>query len=139
MATMEGKLGKKIIAVIVGVIGGMAAMMVINFISVMLYPMPEGLDVADKAAMIAYIAGVPIGAKLLVVAGWMISAFVAGLVAALIAPEGSGRTMAIVAGSFLMLGGIMNIVMVPHPIWMMIVGLLQYIPLAHLGAKAAGK
>ncbi|MDG1738077.1 MAG: hypothetical protein P8L68_00650 [Paracoccaceae bacterium] len=132
-------MNKKIIAVIVGVIGGMAAMMVINFISVMLYPMPEGLDTSDKAVMIAYIAGVPIGAKLLVVAGWMVSAFVAGLVAALIAPEGSGRTMAIVAGGILMLGGIMNIVMIPHPIWMMIIGLLQYIPLAHLGAKAAGK
>lgn len=132
-------MGKKIVAVIVGVIAGMAAMMLINVLSVRLYPMPEGLDTTDKATMVAYIAGVPMGAKLLVLVSWMVSAFVGGLVAAVIAPQGSGRTMAILVGAFLMLGGIMNAVMIPHPMWMMIIGLLQYIPLAHLGAKASGK
>ena len=130
---------KQIISVVVGVIGGMAAMMVINYISGLMYPIPQALDTTNAEAMGAYIDQLPIMAKVIVLISWMVSAFVAGLVAALIAPEGKGRTMAIYAGAALMLGGVVNAFSIPHPTWMLIIGLLQYIPLAHLGAKAAGK
>lgn len=130
-------MGRKILAVGAGLVAGLAAMMVVNFISVTQYPIPTVIDPTDRVAMAAYIADVPMGAKLLVLFGWMLSSFIAGLVAARIAPSGSGRTMAIIAGGFLMLGGIINIAMIPHPTWMTIIGLLQYIPLAYLGGKAS--
>lgn len=132
-------MGKQILAIIVGVIVGMIAMTIVNFASAAMYPLPDSLDLSDSAAMGAYIAQLPIGAKLMVLLGWIVAAFVAGYIAAKLAPEGKGRQMAIIAGAILMLGGIINAFMLPHPMWMLIIGLLQYIPLAHLGAKAAGK
>ena len=130
---------KHIVAVVVGVIAGMAAMIAINYISSFLYPIPQALDTSNAEIMRAYIQLLPVGAKLIVLAGWIASAFVAGVVAALIAPEGKGRIAAINAGALLMLGGIINAYLLPHPTWMLIIGLLQYIPVAHLGAKATEK
>jgi hypothetical protein len=117
----------------------MIAMTIINFISAAMYPLPDTLDLSDSVAMSAYIAQLPILAKLMVLLGWIVAAFVAGFVAAKLAPEGKSRQMAMIAGAILMLGGIINAFMLPHPMWMLIIGLLQYIPLAHIGAKAAGK
>jgi len=132
-------MGKQILAVVVGAVMGFVVLGLIEMVSWMLYPMPEGLDIANAEVMRAYVSQVPIGAKLIVLVAWMIGAFVAGFLAAKIAPEGKGRQSAIFAGAILMLGGIANAFMVPHPMWMLIIGLLQYIPLAHIGAKAAGK
>ena len=132
-------MGKQVISVVVGVIAGMAAMMVVNYVSIIMYPVPDGLDMSNSEAMSNYIDQLPILAKLIVLISWMAGAFVGGLVAALIAPEGKGRALAILVGALLMGGGIVNALSIPHPMWMLIIGLLLYIPLAHLGAKAAGK
>ena len=132
-------MGKQIIAVLVGVVVGIAVTAIVVTISSNLYPMPQALDRTDPEAMRQFVFEQPITAKLLMLIGWMVSAFAAGLAAALLAPEGKGRTMAIYAGAILMAFGVANAFMVPHPMWMLIIGLLQYIPLAHLGAKAAGK
>lgn len=130
---------KHIIAVVVGVFAGMAAMIAITYLSNLLYPIPDGVDTSDPVVMRAYIELLPIGAKLIVLFSWMVSAFVGGLVGAKLAPEGKGRIVAINVGALLMLGGVINAFSIPHPMWMLIIGLLQYIPLAHLGAKAVEK
>lgn len=132
-------MGRQIISVVVGVIAGMVAMMIVNYISVAMYPMPQALDTSNPELMAEYIAGLPMLAKLIVLVSWIVSAFVAGFVAAKIAPDDKARTMAIIVGALLMLGGIANAFMIPHPMWMLIIGLLQYIPVAHIGAKIAGK
>jgi len=117
----------------------MVAMIAITYLSNLIYPVPEGVDTSNPLVMRAYIATLPMGAKLIVLASWMVAAFVGGAVGARLAPEGKGRIVAINVGALLMLGGVINAFSLPHPTWMLIIGLLQYIPLAHLGAKVMEK
>lgn len=119
-------------------VAGFIVLGLVESISWMLYPAPEDLDLTDMEALAAYAAQVPLTAKLIVLAAWMIGAFVAGFIAGKFAPEGTGPKLALMAGGVLMLGGIMNTFMVPHPVWMLVIGLLQYLPMAYLGAKTAG-
>ena len=128
---------KQVIAVLAAVIAGFIALAAVTFLSSMVYPAPEGLDVNDAEAMRAYVESVSIGGKLIVLASWVIGAFVAGFVAQKMAPEGKGMVSAMIAGAVLLLAGIMNALNIPHPLWMTIIGLLQYIPVARIGAKAA--
>ena len=128
---------KQVIAVLAAVIAGFVALAAVTFLSSMIYPAPEGLDVNDAEAMRAYVESVPIGGKLIVLASWVIGAFVAGFVAQKMAPDGKGMVSAMIAGAVLLLAGIMNALNIPHPLWMTIIGLLQYIPVASIGAEVA--
>lgn len=131
-------MSKQIIAVIVAALAGFVTLGAITFLSSLLYPAPEGLDVNDAEAMRAYVESVPMGGKLIVLTAWIAGAFVAGFTAQKLAPDGKGMTSAMIAGGVLLLAGIMNALTIPHPLWMTILGLLQYIPVARIGAKVAG-
>jgi hypothetical protein len=75
----------------------------------------------------------PIAAFIWILLGYAVSAFAGGLIATLI----SGRRKAlpaIIVGAVLMVGGIMNLIMIPyHPVWFMIANLIVYLPFAWLG------
>jgi hypothetical protein len=72
---------------------------------------------------------------LLVVIGWSLAAFLGGSVAARIARH--RRTAALVVAAFVVLGVIANNMMIPHPLWMTIAGVLLPVPLAWLAARMA--
>lgn len=71
-------------------------------------------------------------ALLLVVLAWTCGAFVGGWVATRV---GKTRTHgpALAVGSFLMGGGLMNLLAIPSPAWFWVLGLLSFLPFALLG------
>lgn len=76
---------------------------------------PQQIDAARTQAAAA-IAGLPLGAILMVVGSWIAGAFVGGGVAALVAPY--GRLIAALIVTALDLGAVAaNLVMIPHPAW----------------------
>jgi len=40
-----------------------------------------------------------------------------------------------IVGALLMLAGIMNMIMIPHPTWLWVLGITVYLPAAYLGAR----
>lgn len=124
-----------ILAVICGALAGGVFNLAIIMVSCAIYPPPEGADMADPETMKAYVASLPTTAFLIVLVAHAGGALVGGLVAGLI---GRRRLVvgAIVGGLFL-LGGIINVVSIPSPLWFVVLDLVSYVPCGILGAKLA--
>jgi MFS family permease len=130
----ETAMGRTIAGVVVGVVVAWLAIMLAEFASAPLHPMPAGFDMHDPASVATFVATLPIAALLLVLAGWVLGALIGGYVAARIARK---PRPALAVGIVIVVGVIVNAVMIPHPLWMTIAGVLLPVPAAWLGARLA--
>ena len=130
-------MAKKVISVIAGIIAGTILIYLVEMLSAKIYPPPPGVDIMqDKQALIEFIRNAPLNAMLLVLAGYIAGSFAAGLVSARI----SGNMLQpVIAGTALMLFGIMNLFELPQPLWFAVSTTLSYIPFAYLGGKLGVK
>ena len=129
---------KNIIAVILGLVIGSMANMGIIMISGSIIPPPEGADVTTMEGLTASMhLFTPINFLMPFLAhaiGTLVGAFIAAKI-------GASRKMvlAFIIGCFFLIGGTLNVFMLPSPIWFAFVDLgLAYIPMAWLGWKFAG-
>ena len=77
---------RNIAAMIAGVVTAFVTIMLIDKIGHMVFPPPEGLDFTDPDAIRPYLATLPVGAFLFILASSVIAAFVGTLVAIRLAP-----------------------------------------------------
>jgi len=127
-------MGRTIAGVVLGVVVAWLTIMLAEFASAPLHPMPAGFDMHDPASVAAFVATLPVAALLLVLAGWVLGALVGSHVAARIARK---PLPALAVGMVIVVGVIANAVMIPHPTWMTIAGVLLPVPAAWLGARLA--
>ena len=127
-------MGRTIAGVVVGVVVAWLTIMLAEFASAPLHPMPAGLDMRNPESVAAFVATLPASALLLVLSGWVLGGLVGGYVAASISRK---PRPALTVGIVIVLGVIANAVMIPHPMWMTIAGVLLPVPAAWLGAKLA--
>ena len=90
-----------------------------------MYPLPVGLDPSNQGAFKQAIANLPPGAFVLVVVGWALGSFAGTWVAARVAPRAPAVHGGIVA-VLLTAAGILNLLGLPHPGWVWIVGLAAF-------------
>ena len=122
------------LGVVVGIVVGMIAMMSLHFASMLVYPLPEGIDFmsADPENMEklnAWFGTLPAGAFVLATLAHGLGCMAGAAVATLV----SGRRSlipAIVIGLFFTVGGVMNLSSVPHPSWFPFVDVPIYLVLA---------
>ena len=129
-------IGRSVLAVIVGVMVTMGLIMGIEAVCNALYPMPPGLDLHDHDAMRAYMDTLPLGALLLVLAGWAIGSCAGAWVAARLAGR-APMVHGLVVGAWFLIGAIVTMVMIPHPIWMVVGGIAALAGCSYLGARLA--
>ena len=129
---------KYVLPVVVGVMAGVILItfgeMGVHYI----YPLPAGIDMNDKAGLVAAMSKMPVNAFVLLLINYMVCAFLAGMIATLVAGR-SAKIPAIVVGIALTLAGAFNMVMVPQPLWFSVINLLSYFPLAYLGYLSVKK
>jgi MFS family permease len=129
-------MGKRILAVIAGLISAFVLIALIQYISYLIYPPPEGFDYKNEEAMRQLMQTMPAGAFGMLIFAYAVGSFVGGLVAGKV----SGRTQpAIILGVVLTVSGIVNLVKIEHPMWFSIVSTIIYIPMALLGSKMVVK
>jgi len=111
---------KTLLGVVVGVVVLFAAVFAIEALAHSLFPLPPMMDATNPADQARMLAAMPAGAKAMVLLGWLVGP----LLGALAANRVAGRTQAgwIVAG-IAIVGGIVTMVMIPHPIWMWVGGI----------------
>ncbi|MGL2966122.1 hypothetical protein [Flavobacterium sp. XGLA_31] len=126
---------KNILAVIIGLLIGGALNMAIIMVSGKIIPPPEGADLTTMEGLKAAMALMepkhflmPFLAHAL---GTLLGAFIAAVISKKTGP-------ALAVGFFFLIGGIMNVVMLPSPLWFTIVDVVgAYIPMAYLGGVIA--
>ena len=95
---------------------------------------PAPTDMNDRAAMAAYVAGLPTGVFLVMLATWTVAAFAAAAFAARFGRRGAWPGW-VAAGLFLCATAA-NLIMIPHPAWMAIAGVVLVVAAGWFGAKA---
>lgn len=130
---------RNILAVVAGVVSGGGLNMIIIMISGSIIPPPEGADVTTmeglKASMHLF---TPIN-FLMPFLAHALGSLAGAAVAALIATKHKMR-FAIGIGCWFLLGGIINVLMLPSPMWFTVVDLVgAYIPMGYLGGRLAMK
>ena len=130
---------KNILAVIAGVVVGSIVNMSIINISSSIIPPPAGADVTTmeglKASLPLFGPEHFIMPFLAHALGTLVGAFIAAILAA-----NNRMKFALGIGVLFLLGGIANAVLLPAPIWFILVDLIfAYIPMAYLGYILASK
>jgi hypothetical protein len=128
---------KRILPVIGGLVVGWVVIFLLEAVNHLFYPPPENLDFTDKAAMSAFMETLPTLAFVLLLLSWMAGTFAAGLVGGLIS-KSAWKNTAIITGVILALGSVINMTMIPHPTWLVIVASVLYVPMAYAGGRIVG-
>ncbi len=122
-----------IVAIVAGILAGSIFNGAVSSLNLMLYPLPEGVEWTDVEALERYLANLPVMAYVLILIAHFGQSFVGSLVAAIIG-KSFEMYVAIVIGTFSLIGGITNMISLPLPAWMWV-----EVPLYIIAAYAAAK
>ena len=81
----------------------------------------------------------PLASMLIVLAGYIVASFMGGYAAARVAPDGKKWVAAGSVGFFLLLGGIVYFMALPHALWLSISSCLAFVVMSLAGAKIASR
>ena len=119
-------------------------MMGMHYLSMVFYPLHEGVTMEDAEALNKYMAVAPLGAILLVIFSHAIRSFIGALVATLLSQVSKWKNSTAFKYQFLFIGllftytGWYNLENLIHPDWFKI-DLLFYLPAAYLGYSLVAK
>lgn len=125
---------------VLSIIGGVIVAFVLVFLGDMLSQSlaasagPAPTDMNDRTAMQAYVAGLPAAVLIVMLATWTVAAFAAAAFAARLGRRGAWPGW-IAGGLFLCATGA-NLLMIPHPAWMAVAGVVLVVAAGWFGARA---
>lgn len=111
------------LAVILGALAGMLTIMLVESVSDMLFP--AGVDLNQPDARALYMDSVPLAAKLLVLIGWAGGSYLGARIATRMAHSKTLRP-GLSVGAVMLLAGVANMAMLPHPLWMWAAGIAAF-------------
>ena len=131
-------MGKNIAAGVAGVVVAGLLVWLVEMVGHSVYPPPPDLDFANADAMRAYIDTLPKGALLFVAAAWFIGTLGGTFTACKI---GTAKPLifACVVGGLMLVATIVNLAMIPHPVWFSVLGIVGIGVGAWLGMTLGGK
>lgn len=129
---------RDIIAGVVGIVVAGLLIILIEKFGHAVYPPPPNLDFSDPEAMRRYMATLPFGAFLLLMAAWLVGTFSGTLIACTIGTA-KPAIYALAVGGLVFAGTIANLIMIPHPLWFSLVSLAGIIASALLAMHLAPK
>jgi hypothetical protein len=112
---------RAVLGVLAGVIAGLLTITLADMISQAAFPAPPPpSDLSDKAAMKAFMALVPVGALATMAVGWILAAYLASMTALMV--SGRVRWAGLAAAGLILAATVANLMMIPHPLWMAVLG-----------------
>jgi hypothetical protein len=128
--------GRSVGAVLAGIMVAMILMIALEMLSSHLFPLPPGVDLHDHESIRQHIDSLPMGAFAIVLVAWAVGSFAGSWVAARLA--GRARLIhGLVIGVFFLAASVMNMLMIPHPLWMEISAVFALAGPSYLGARLA--
>ena len=127
---------KSIIAVVLAVLLAGVVIAAVQLVNTQIFPLPPGVDFNDREAMSRAVSSMPAGGFVLLLLSYTLGALAGGWLAARMAPR-RPLLHAMIVGVLLLAAGVMNFVSIPHPLWVTVLGLLIFLPMAWLGASLA--
>ena len=117
---MNNPLMRQILGVIAGVVVGGLIVFCVELVGHSLFPTPPGIDLSNPDDVKRLIATLPTGALVMVLVGWALGSLAGAWTANRIARTPMAGW--IVGGLFVLMTAY-NFTVIPHPMWMMAVGI----------------
>ncbi len=130
-------MGRKLLGVFFGLVAGILLIIVLQGIGHRFWPLPEGLDPADRDAVAAAIRAMPVPALLWVAFSWFAGTLCGTFVALRMAKDVFTSWPALVVEAVLLTVGVLNLFALPHPGWFWVVGLISFPLGAFAGIRLA--
>lgn len=127
---------RSILAVLAGVLVMGITVAAVQWLGHSIFPPPPGIDPSDPDAMIALVSSMPVMALAFVLLAYAFGTFLGAYTATTISLAHKRGVAHVIAVIMLALIA-MNFAMIPHPIWMIVLGVLIPLPFALLGWKLA--
>lgn len=127
---------RSLLAVVVGAVIAFGLIAAVQLVSTRMYPMPAGLDPANREAMSNYIATLPVGAFLMVLLSYALGGLGGGFAAAKLAPK-ARFTHAGVIAILLIAASALNLMSFSHPVWFWVANIAVVLVFPRVGAVAA--
>jgi hypothetical protein len=96
--------------------------------------LPEGVDPSDRAAVEAVMANPPLGALLFVLSGWAVGTVCGAWLAVVIARR-APLYHALAVGLTMLAAGVVDMVLLPHPLWFWVLGIATFLVSTLVGSK----
>lgn len=128
---------KRILSIVFGLVTAVVTISLVESLGHMIFPV-AAIDMSNKDAMKTFMESLPTGAIATVLVAWVIGAFVGAVVASLIDKEKAFRN-SVVIGVVILVLSIINLIMLPSPIWMWVGAIVLIIPFAIAGNKLVAK
>src|SRR6476620_11163106 len=129
-------MGRIFLAVVVALIVAFGIITIVEMLEALVVLPPSTEVMKDPVAIRQYMMNLPNIAYIMLGIGWLVASFAAGfIVTKMSRRESPGLTLPIVVGVLMTIGAIINFVILPHPTWFVILGLLIFIPFNLLGHR----
>lgn len=128
----------KVVAISLGTLSGIAVLFIIETIGHLIAPPPLNIDFNDIDAIKNYTKNAPVIVFLMLILAYALGSFVGGYIAGKLSKEKKTDNALSVGGILLGLGTF-NLFSLPHPTWVIVLGLIVFIPFALFGGKLAEK
>lgn len=125
---------KNILSVVVGLIAGFLIFYALEALSNKMYPLPPFFDLkkADWETAKFFVDMIPVGAFLIVLLAYVFGSVMGGFLSFLISEK---IQQPLIVGSAFMIGGIVNLFMLPQPLWFAIISVMVFLPFALVGGR----
>ncbi len=134
---MIGSLLRSVGAVLVGLVAALILIVGVEVVSSILHPFPPEVDQDDLEVVRAHVAGYPAWILMLAVLAWGLTTFLGAWLATRLG-TGRHRAHGIVVGLILLALVVLNMSMLPYPIWFWASNLILF-PLGfYWGARLGG-
>ncbi|MDP9205738.1 MAG: hypothetical protein M3P12_09825 [Gemmatimonadota bacterium] len=105
------------LVLLAGVVVAVIVVTLMDMVVGRIYALPAGTDPSNPESLRQAVARLPVGAFLLLVAGWTLAAAAGSYVAARLATHARPTHGLIVAG-FVLVATVSNLAAIPHPAWL---------------------
>lgn len=128
--TLMRNIGVVIGALIIAVV----LILIVQQINLLLFPLPEWVDVNNSEHLAQIMASLPLAALLMVEFSYIFGSLGAGLFIAKLAKE-KKLIFVLIVGGLLTLAGFANLASVAHPLWFAILTSITYLPFTWIGSR----
>jgi len=125
---------KNIIGFLLGMVVGWVSFTAFQLISYLVSPKPIGMDFEDMTMVKELMSNMPLYSWLLVILGYAVGSFGGGFVIGKLA-ESVTKFFPVLLAIVFMVGWLVNIMNIPHPIWIVVPVFLVFIPFSLAGHR----
>lgn len=128
---------RSILSIFAGLFAGFLIILGVEEWSHQIYPLPPGVDLSNKEGLQNLMLQIPIGALLMILLAYALGSLGAGMVTSTLAKAEAPLKKSLICGAILLIGGLSNLIMIPHPLWFAMLSTLLYLPMAYAGHQVA--